>query len=189
MSIPASARGRVPTTNHKPMLYSQELSATPAHEVLSPRFRWHRSSDDCMHAAAPATRQCSKCGGWPTRSHTNACHTVPTAPLRLVCVLELLLRSEATCHHQLQQAGFVPVHVSSVLSPQHDVKLLERAEVPWYFSRGHEFDSHCRRIQFRLWFLDFGCPACGESLRATFGHEPVNPGPFGTGVVCALAVP
>ena len=24
---------------------------------------------------------------------------------------------------------------------------------------------------------------------ATFGHEPVNPGPFGTGVVCALAVP
>ena len=23
--------------------------------------------------------------------------------------------------------------------PQHDVKLLERAEVPWYFSRGHEF--------------------------------------------------
>ena len=32
-------------------------------------------------------------------------------------------------------------------------------------------------------------PACGEGLRATFGHEPVNPGPFGTGVVCALTVP
>ena len=32
-------------------------------------------------------------------------------------------------------------------------------------------------------------PACGEGLRATFGHEPVNPGPFGTGVVCALAAP
>ena len=29
----------------------------------------------------------------------------------------------------------------------------------------------------------------GESLRATLGHEPVHPGPFGTGVVCALAVP
>ena len=28
-----------------------------------------------------------------------------------------------------------------------------------------------------------------QGLRATFGHEPVNPGPFGTGVVCALAVP
>ena len=39
------------------------------------------------------------------------------------------------------------------------------------------------------WFLDFGCPACGEGLRATFSHEPVHPGPFGTGVVCALAVP
>ena len=73
--------------------------------------------------------------------------------------------------------------------PQHDVNLLERAEVPWYFSRGHELDSHCGRSLFRLWFLDFGCPACEEGLRATFGHEPVNPGPFGTGVVCALAVP
>ena len=48
---------------------------------------------------------------------------------------------------------------------------------------------HCGRILFRLWYLDFGCPACGEGLRATFGHEPVNPGLFGTGVVCALAVP
>ena len=37
--------------------------------------------------------------------------------------------------------------------------------------------------------ISFGCPACGEGLRATFGHVPVNPGPFGTGVVCALAVP
>ena len=45
------------------------------------------------------------------------------------------------------------------------------------------------RQLFRLWFLDFGCPACGEGLRATFGHEPVNPGPFGAGFVCALAVP
>ena len=67
--------------------------------------------------------------------------------------------------------------------PQHDVELLESAGVPWYFSRGREFDSHCGRSLFRLWFLDFGCPACGEGLRATFGHEPVNPGPFGTGVV------
>ena len=66
---------------------------------------------------------------------------------------------------------------------------IERAEVPWYFSRGHEFDSHCGRMLFRLWFLDFGCPAFEEGLRATFGHEPVHPGPFGTGVVCALAVP
>ena len=76
-----------------------------------------------------------------------------------------------------------------VRCPQHDVKLLERAGVPWYFSRGHEFGSHCGRNLVRLWFLDFGCPACGEGLRATFDHEPVNPGPFGTGVVCALAVP
>ena len=30
-------------------------------------------------------------------------------------------------------------------SPQHDVKLLESAGVPWYFSRGHEFDSRCGR--------------------------------------------
>ena len=82
-----------------------------------------------------------------------------------------------------------PFALSTPTGPQHDVKLLQRAEVPWYFSRGHEFDSHCGRSLFRLWFLDFGCPACGEGLRATFGHEPVNPGPFGTGVVCALAVP
>ena len=72
---------------------------------------------------------------------------------------------------------------------QHDVKLLERTDVHRHISRGHEFDSHCGRSLFRLWFLDFGCPACGEGPRATFGHEPVNPGPFGTGVVCALAVP
>ena len=32
---------------------------------------------------------------------------------------------------------------------QHDVKLLERADIPWYFSRGHEFDSHCGRSLFR----------------------------------------
>ena len=88
-----------------------------------------------------------------------------------------------------QQAQVMHTPGPTPLRPQHDVKLLERAEVPWYFSRGHEFDSHCGRILFRLWFLDFGCPACGEGLRATFGHEPVNPGPFGTGVVCALAAP
>lgn len=29
----------------------------------------------------------------------------------LVCVLELVLPSEATCRHQLQQPGLVPVHV------------------------------------------------------------------------------
>ena len=67
---------------------------------------------------------------------------------------------------------------------QHDVQLIESAGVPWYFSRGYEIDSHCGWSLFRLWFLDFGCPACGEGLGATFGHEPVNPGPFGTGVVC-----
>ena len=86
---------------------------------------------------------------------------------------------------QLVSLAFSP----SPPSPQHDIELLEGAKVPWYCSRGHEFDSHCGRILFRLWFLDFGCPACGKGLRATFGHEPVNPGPFGTGVVCALAVP
>ena len=85
--------------------------------------------------------------------------------------------------------GLLRVAYQQLSSPQHDVKLLERAEVPWYFFRGHEFDSHCGKSLLRLWFLDFGCPACGEGLRATFGHEPVNPGPFGTGVVCALAVP
>ena len=42
-------------------------------------------------------------------------------------------------------------HAQHALRPQHDVvKLLERAEGPWYFSRGHEFDSHCGRILFRL---------------------------------------
>ena len=37
-------------------------------------------------------------------------------------------------------------------TPQHDVKLLERAEVPWYFSRGHEFDSRCGRSCFGYGF-------------------------------------
>ena len=45
------------------------------------------------------------------------------------------------------------------------------------------------RIALAIAIRQFGCPACGEGLRATFGHEPVNPGPFGTGVVCALAAP
>ena len=97
---------------------------------------------------------------------------------------KILILLKAACWRHLNTA-----QVSTNSSPQHDVKLLKRAEVPWYFSRGYEFDSHCGRSLFRLWFLDFGCPACGEGLRATFGREPVNPGPFGTGVVCALAVP
>ena len=39
-----------------------------------------------------------------------------------------------------RQVHIVELKCCQDTSPQHDVKLLERAEVPWYFSRGHEFE-------------------------------------------------